>query len=170
MAAQLEGLTLRRLDTQDAQAMLALEKEMLAALPDESWYYPSDLDDFIKVGQEGSGYGYFDNGKLVALAVCSQGEPRGELSYARKIGHDPIGTWDFRDVMIEPKYRRRGLHTAFLQLYEDMARRDGAKAFYATIDPSNLPSIASFQKAGYTLQKTQPAYDGRLRGYYRKTL
>lgn len=165
-----EGLTFRALIKGDEYEMLELEEEMLRALPDPAWYYPSDIEEFREVCEEGSGCGFFDDGRLIGLAVCSNGDVRGELSYARKIGHDPENTWDFRDVIISPAYRLRGLHRAFLRFFTDKAREAGARAMYCTIDPNNTPSVAGFTRAGFALVKVQPAYDGRLRGYYVKPL
>ena len=51
-----------------------------------------------------------------------------------------------------------------------MARAMGGRAIYATVDPGNSASWHNFEKAGYALVCTRPAYDGRMRRYYRLTL
>ena len=39
----------------------------------------------------------------------------------------------------------------------------GYKTIYATVDPDNLPSLRSFEKAGYRQIAEKNVYDGRLR-------
>jgi len=166
----LEGLTHRQLTPQDIPAMMEMQDKVLAALPDPSWYYPAEEWEFVMATEAGEAYGYFQGDTLVAYAEMSPGEKRGEHSYAAKLGHPAQQTYDFHDVMVAPEMRRRGIHSAFLRRFEKLARENGAHTIYATVDPGNGPSYRNFERAGYVVECTIPAYDGRLRRFYRLDL
>lgn len=166
----MDGLTHRQLTPADIPAMMQLQDEVLALLPDPSWYYPAEEWEFTMATEAGEAYGYFSGNQLVAYAEMSPGEKRGEHSYAVKLGKAPERTYDFHDVMVAPEMRRRGIHNAFLRRFEALARQNGAVAIYATVDPGNGPSYRNFERAGYVNERTMPAYDGRLRRFYRLDL
>lgn len=166
----IEGFTLRRLTLDDVPAMLALQADMLAALPDKRWYYPSETWEFELGTREEAVYGYFDGDTLAGFAMLGSVKTRPERCYAKKLGEEPSGTYDFHDVMVSPAYRRRGMHTAFLALLADIARDEGGRVIYATVDPENGASVRNFERAGYARAAQMPAYDGRERRYYRLEL
>lgn len=166
----LTDLTFRPLKRADSPAIMALQQVMLGALPDPSWYYPSPEETFAQCCDRGETYGYWDGNTLAGFAILTPGSVRGEKSYAHKVGDPSENTFDFQDIMVHPSYRRRGMHSAFLSLFEAMSRELGGVAMYCTIAPDNFPSVSSFEKAGYHCVCQKPAYDGRLRGYYKKDL
>ena len=166
----LSDLRCRRLDTADTPAIMALQADMLDALPDSRWYYPSPAIVFEACCIRGETFGFFRGKMLAGFGTLTPWYIRPESCYAHKAGEDPHHTMDFQDVMVSPAFRRRGIHSALLALFDRIARQEKATALYCTIAPENEPSISSFQKAGYHLLKTQPAYEGMLRGYYRKEL
>ena len=166
----LQGLFLRQLIPQDLGALMDLQEQVLRELPDPMWYMPSTREEHEEDIASGDMFGCWDGQVLVGFAALSPWRFRVEKAYAAKVG-DPIeNTYDVRDLMVHTGYRRRGISSAFLRVFEEMARKAGGRAIYATIDPGNLPSIRGFEKAGYVHVRTQPAYDGRLRGYYRLAL
>ena len=166
----LEGLLCRQLTAADAPNIIRLQADMLAALPHPTWYYPSDLAFFTECCERGECFGFFDGPTFAGFGTLTPWYIRPDTCYAHKIDDDPIHTFDFQDVMVAPSYRRRGIHMALHQLFECMAQEAGGVAMYCTIAPDNVPSIASFEKAGYTCVRIQPAYAGMLRGYFRKML
>ena len=166
----LRGLRLRQLIPSDIEDMLALQARVLAALPDPAWYVPSERWEFVDALEGRDAFGYYDGDVLAGFAEITPAAARGERSYARKLNEPSADTFDFHDVMVSPDYRGRGIHTAFLQLFTEMARAVGGRAIYATVDPTNAPSYRNFERAGYALVVTQPAYDGRPRRFYRLTL
>lgn len=167
---RLRGLVCKQLTEPDADAIMALQAQMLAALPARTWYYPSPRALFAVCCQRGEAFGFWDGDSLAGFGILTPWHIRPDACYAHKIGDPPEATFDFQDVMVAPGYRRRGIHTALLALFERMARDAGGRAIYCTIAPENLPSVASFEKAGYVCVRRQPAYEGMLRGYYRKSL
>ena len=62
----------------------------------------------------------------------------------------------------------RARYTPVLNLFE-VARSVDGRAIYATVDPQQR-IWHNFEKAGYALVCTRPAYDGRMRRYYKRTL
>lgn len=166
----LHGLRCRRLDAADTPAIMALQADMLDALPDSHWYYPSPAIVFEACCVRGESFGFFEGETLAGFGTLTPWYIRPETCYAHKVGEDPRHTMDFQDVMVSPAFRRRGIHSALLALFDRVAGQENATAIYCTIAPENAPSISSFQKAGYHWLKTQPAYEGMPRGYYRKEL
>lgn len=166
----LRGLTFYQLTQEDLGAMMALQQLVLSGLPNPSWYVACTVQEHEINLSAGDVFACRAGKKLTGFAVLSKGDTREENAYAAKLGQPVENSFDVRDVMVHPDYRRRGIHSEFLRLFMETARSLGGEALYATIDPDNYPSVKSFEKAGFQHVKTQPAYDGRLRGYYRKEL
>lgn len=150
----------------DVNDMMTLQSRMLASLPDSRWYFPNTREEFEDDVRCGNAWGIRMSGKLVALGVACNGSIHPGGSYAAKLGRSMEGTFDFRDVMVDPDYRRQGIHSAFLNFFRKKALEEHCTVMYATVDPKNVPSRTSFEKAGFQAMATMPAYDGRIRTYY----
>ena len=160
-------VTLTRDDLDD---MMLLQQRMLAALPDKRWYFSSDREEFGAECDAGRASGIRVKGRLAAFAIACPARLEPHKSYARKLGLDEPNSLDFQDIMVDPDFRRQGIHSHFLALFERQARSEGMTAMFCTVDPDNKPSYASFEKAGWQRVRVQSAYDGRIRAYYRKGL
>lgn len=167
---QIPGFTLRILTEADKAQMMAMQDEVLALLPNQSWYFPSEEWEFDSWLAGCEAVAYMDGDVIAGYAVITPWHVRGEHAYAGILGHAVENTYDFHDVMVRPQYRGKGMHTRFLKLFTDAVRADGGKAIYCTVDPENSASWHNFEKAGYEFLLTQPAYDGRSRRYYRLRL
>ena len=154
----------------DAPDMYRLEQRMLSALPSPRWYYPSDEAEFAAQARLGHATGIREEGKLIALNILVPAEEAHHGGYAAVLGRHEPRSLNFEDVMVDPGWRRQGIHSAFLARAEAEARRLGCTAVYATVDPDNQPSLGAFLKAGYREAARQPAYDGRPRVYLRLAL
>ena len=163
-------LQFRQLTRDDMPALSALCRVIEADLPDPEWYYVMEDEGFAVCCDRGETYGFWDGDRLAAFAILTPGPVRGESSYAGRLGCPVETSYDFQDVMVDPAYRRRGLHTAFIDAFAEMARAAGGTAMYCTVSPKNLPSKRSFERSGFELLVEKPAYQGWTRGYYRKTL
>lgn len=166
----LPGLVCRQLTPADADAIMALQAEMLAALPDPTWYYPSPRALFAACCARGESFGFFAGESLAGFGTLTPWYIRPETCYAVKVSQPSEHTFDFQDVMVAPAFRRRGIHRALLAFFERLTRTQGGVALYCTIAPANIPSVASFTQAGYVCLCEQPAYEGMIRGYFRKSL
>ncbi len=164
------GLALRLLTIEDVPAMLALQEKMLAALEDPAWYFPSEEWEFTEAVLGLEAWGAFEEDTLAGFAVMTPGEKRGQHSYAAMLGLPVAHSFDFHDLMVSPAMRRRGIHTAFLALFTALAAAEGGRAVYCTVDPGNGASWRNFERAGYRVVCTRPAYDGRMRRFYRLEL
>lgn len=169
-AYKMRGLTLRQLEMADKPQLKQMQDEVLAALPNPRWYYPSEDWEFDSWLRGREAVGYFDGDVLAGFAVLTGEKVRGQYSYARILGEPVENTFDFHDVMVRPAYRGRGMHTRFLSLFTEMARAMDGRAIYATVDPENEASWHNFEKAGYKCIRVKDAYDGRTRRYYRLDL
>lgn len=161
---------MRPLTEADLPAMMALQDVMLSVLPDPRWYFPSTTEQFAVEVRAGHATGVFVDGDMAAFGIASPGQSHRTESYALRVGEDPADTFDFQDIMVHPAFRRQGIHSAFLAKYRAEALALGCRALYATVDPDNAPSWRSFEKAGFRRLLIQPAYDGRIRAYYRLDL
>ena len=166
----LEGLVCKQLAPTDAASIMTLQAQMLTALPDSTWYYPSDYTMFADCCQRGESFGFFSGETLAGFGTLTPWYARPDRNYALKVGDPVENTYDFQDVMVSPLFRRRGIHSALLDFFEHLARDAGGVALYCTIAPDNIPSVRSFEKAGYQCILQKPAYEGMLRGYFRKRL
>ena len=157
------------LTAQDGPAIMQLQQEMLAALPSPRWYYPSTLEEFSAHAAAGHALGLKANGLLIALNIAVAAS-ESDHSYAALMGLDEPNSMDFQDIMVSPAWRRQGIHSFFLSLREEEARKNHMTSIFATVDPDNVPSLRAFEKAGYVIIGQQDAYDGRPRCYLRKAL
>lgn len=163
-------LSFRQLSRDDMPAIMALCRKVEATMPDPEWYYVMDDEGFALCCDRGETYGYFDGERLTSFAILTPWHVRGDGCYAAKTDLPAENTYDFQDVMVDPDYRRRGLHTSLIARFVEMAREKGGTAMFCTISPKNIPSKRSFEKSGFELLMEKPAYQGWTRGYYRKTL
>ncbi len=150
----------------DASDMMALQQEMLDALPSSRWYFPSREEEYAAKAAGGFALGLWDQGRLIALNIAI---PAGmdDHSYTEMLGMDERCSMDFQDIIVAPSHRRQGIHNFFLALREQQARAMGMTAIFATVDPENEPSLRAFAKAGYVPVAEKITYDGRPRRFLR---
>lgn len=147
----------------DAPAMYALMQEMFAHLPSPRWYYGSTQEELAEQARLGHAVGIRDGERLVAMNILVPAGEAHQGGYAAKLGiHDP-DSLNYEDVIVSPDFQRRGIQRAFLQ----RARSLGYKTIYATVDPDNVPSLSSFEQAGYVRVARMDTYDGRPRVFLR---
>lgn len=129
----------------DLPAMMALQSVMLAELPVPRWYCTSTAAEFAKDVRAEHVHGIRWQGELIAFAIAVPGEGS-EDSYAKKLHHDPAHTLDFRDVMVSPRYRRRGIHSFFLTFFERQAPRPGKLRSTRRSIPTTSPAAPASKK------------------------
>lgn len=159
-----------RLRPEDIDGIMALQQRVVDSLPDPRWYYTSTAEEFLRDMAAGCMLGVRAEGRLIAMGSAIPAARGEHVRYAGDLGQPWLNTLSFSDVMVDPDFRRRGIHTTFLQRFLTYATDMGFTAIYATVDPDNIPSRRAFEKAGYQAIAQQPAYDGRPRVYYRLTL
>lgn len=147
----------------DAPAMYALMQEMFAHLPDPRWYYGSTQEELAAQARAGNAVGIWEGERLVAMNILVPARMAHHGGYAAQIGLSDPDSLNYEDVMVSPDYQRQGIQSAFLH----RARNLGYKTIYATVDPENVPSLSSFEKAGYERVAQKDIYDGRPRVFMR---
>jgi len=147
----------------DAPAMYALMQDMFAHLPNPRWYYGSTQQELAEQAKAGNAVGIWDGARLVAMNILVPARMAHHGGYAAQIGMDDPDSLNYEDVMVSNDYQRRGIQSAFLA----RARTLGYKTIYATVDPENVPSLSSFEKAGYVRVAQKDIYDGRPRVFMR---
>ena len=148
---------------EDAPAMYDLMQEMFAHLPDPRWYYGSTLEELAEQARMGHAVGIWEGSRLVAMNILVPAREAHHGGYAARLGIDDPDSLNYEDVIVAPDFQRRGIQRAFL----DRARGMGYRTIYATVDPDNIPSLSSFEKAGYVQLRRQNTYDGRPRVFLR---
>ena len=166
MHKSLKGFQLIQLQPIHKADMMLLQQQVLDALPNPRWYFPSEEYEFDQWLLDGDAYGFLKGNTLCGYGVITPAEARGSHSYAAVLNFESAHTFDFHDILVLPAYRGLGMHTELLGLFENMVRAVGGTAIYATIDPENEASWHNFEKAGYVCLCTKSAYDGRPRRYY----
>lgn len=155
----------------DLPEVMVLQECMLAALPDPRWYYHGTMQMFEQDMDKGLViYGYYAEKRLAGIASCSVASDTAPVNYAEAIGTEPQMCLNFCDMMVDPDFRRQGIHGALCAQVEAYAVQNGCSQIICTIDPENKPSRRAFEKAGYQAGQMKPTYDGRPRIYYTKSL
>ena len=167
---EIPGFTLRQLTPEDKPLMIAIRDAVMAVLPDPRWYFSMEEWEIDQWLSERSVVGYLDGDKLAGFGAITPEYQRKDHSYARVLGESPENTFDFHDVMVHPAYRGHRMHQKFLQIFTQSVKEQGGKAVYATVDPGNGASWRNFERFGYQVVTTMPAYDGRMRRFYRLAL
>ena len=147
------------LKEQDGPAMYALMQEMFEHLPDPRWYYGSTQEELEEQARMGFATGIWEGERLVAMNFLVPAHLADHGGYAAQLGHDSTNSLNYDGIVVAPDYKRRGIQSAFLE----RARKLGYKTIYATVDPENVPSLASFEKAGYVRVAQENIFDGRPR-------
>ena len=109
----------------DAPAMYRLEQQMLSVLPSPRWYYPSTEAELAAQARLGHAVGIREAGELIALNILVPAKEAHHGGYAAVLGRHEPRSLNFEDVMVDPAWRRQGIHSAFLARAEAEARRLG---------------------------------------------
>lgn len=147
----------------DAPAMYALMQDMFVHLPDKRWYYGSTREELAEQARAGHAVGIWDGARLVAMNILVPARRAHHGGYAAQLGFDEPDSLNFEDVIVAVDHQRQGIQSAFLARASTL----GYRTIYATVDPENLPSLRSFEKAGYACVTRKNVYDGRPRLFMR---
>ena len=93
-------------------------------------------------------YAYLENGKIIGAFVLND-DPRGKYEKANikfKRGEFLI----IHTLATDYEYYRKGIATKIIQFCIEKAKKEGFKALYADIVPTNIPSRNLFQKSGFS--------------------
>ncbi|HEX7709272.1 MAG TPA: GNAT family N-acetyltransferase [Thermoanaerobaculia bacterium] len=138
----IEGLTIRRAAPADASGIASLEHECFGdeALP------------LITIVQ------YLELFAASSLVAIRSERCVGALIAGASVD-DPGCAWVL-DLAVHPQAQGKGLASAMLGRVLVRFRDHGVGEVRATVSPKNAPSLALFSRAGFVIERTEPAYFG----------
>jgi len=98
--------------------------------------------------------------QLIAFALVIANRETPERSLCEDVGKPFNEVITFDAVVVDERFRGRGLHREFLRLAEEFARKNGAKYIAATVAPENVFSRRNFEKAGFEVVAEKIKYNG----------
>ncbi len=95
----------------------------------------------------------FDAGSRRLVLVAEADDVRGFL-IASQVGQE----WELENIVVGQSLQRRGLATALLGQFLDIACRAGAITVFLEVRASNLPARSLYEKHGFRVIGRRPAY------------
>ena len=100
---------------------------------------------------------------LATFLATVDGEPAGHAALLRYVDPDSgiadEGTVELRKLVVDSRFRRRGIASGLLDAVEDAARAAGARRIVLDTGDRQLPAIAGYERAGYRRIPPFPPYD-----------
>lgn len=167
------GLRMRRLESGDLTAMIALMQDVVSRLPVRSWFATDSVDSLQQMLDAGAEmFGAFEGDVLRAYTVLAL--PKEGEAHLGRICGVPEQEWDHVRVLdasvVHESVRGRGLQRYFLALREQRAAAQGVLHVAATVHPDNLASRRNLEAAGFVHACTREMYGDYLRCCYVKRI
>lgn len=160
----------------DLQAVIDLNEEVYAALPDKS-ILRHNSPEMIASCLEAPNLtlGVWDSKKLVAIGILyvpnSLDEDHAhDLFDCVDLPALPLKAANQKLFLVKEGYRGLGLQRQLIRKLEMIATERGYNLLCTTCSPNNDFSINNFIKEGYQYAKTEEKYDGLTRNIYYKLL
>lgn len=157
------------LNENNLDEVIKLQEVIINDLEDKSILYKTKIEDFYNILKDGSNISLglkFDN-KLIAYCFFTFPDKDFYVYKKRfflyKLMRDSMY---FKVVVVEKKYRRRGIHTAFLKMAQNYARNYGIKRIIATVHPNNRTSCHVFENSNFKLKKVKNVHNNEVRNIY----
>ena len=164
-------LTVRRCEPQHLDAILALQSEVLRALPSAELFALGTAEEYEESLTLDCCLGAFDGETLVtfSLMIVNRVTPR---SLGAALGYDSarmLKAVTYDSTFVAPSARGFGLQRAFLPLKDAVAIALSASEALATVAPGNAHSLNNLLADGFTVVERRPMYGGLDRFILRKT-
>ncbi len=167
-----DNLTIRKLDVGYIGAMLDIQEEVIAALPNpdllrrntyqtlEVCFLPPSLV-----------LGAFDGDKFVGFGILYiAGEDSENLAYSLDSHGDLCEYANVKLVIVREGYRGNGLQRRFVKLFEEYSKNVGIKVLLSTVSPLNGYSSRNLEMSGFKVVKELKKYGGKERYLYYKNI
>ena len=162
----------RRATPDDLDKVMALQDEIVEALPDKDLYatfsreeslgqLEHDICIIAECGDDVAGY-----------SVMIPNDPDNPENYGKHFGYDReqlSKTVSMDLTMVPPKYRGYGIQRIFNKLRLGMASEMGATEALTTISPDNPYSYRNFLVLNFDIVDERELYGGKKRYILRKT-
>lgn len=161
-------LSLKLLDATYLDQILHLQEEIIADLPDSSWYVPTTLAEFNDyLSGLGTLLGYVtQDDELAALGIYAHyKDPAHNYGSDLELPQEQLAFVGQIDCTIVKKsFRGNKLQQHLCYAIESIAQKEGMSLLSATVSPDNIYSLSTFIDIGYTIRCEKLKYGG-LRRY-----
>lgn len=152
-------LLIRQIGAEDVGSVLALQQEVMDALPDKNLLVGTDEAQIRESIDLDFCAGIFDGERLAAFAmmVVNRDTPR---NLGQKLGFPAEKCVYFDIIFVHPDYRGMGLQSYALALRDSVARELGAELAFVTVSPENPHSLNNVMKHGFEVYERREMYGG----------
>ena len=158
---------------EDIDKVMALQQEIIDALPDKDLYAPFSREESIAQLEHDICYMAECDGEVAAYSVLIPNDPDNPENYGKLFDYDRERlsvTCSFDLTMVAPKYRGLGIQRIFNKLRLGRAIEMGAKEAFTTISPDNPYSYRNFLVLNFEILETRKLYGGKDRYILHKYL
>jgi len=155
----------------DLDKVLALQAEVMDALPDKDLYAPFTKEESLNQLKNDICYIAECNGEVAGYSVMIPNDPDNPENYGKHFNYDReqlAKTVSMDLTMVAPKYRGRGLQRIFNKLRIGKAIELGATEALTTISPDNPYSYRNFLILNFEIVDERELYGGKRRYILRK--
>ena len=162
----------RRATPDDLDKVLALQDEIVEALPDKDLYATFSEEESLNQLKTDICIIAECNGEVAGYSVMIPNDPDNPENYGKYFGYDReqlAKTVSMDLTMVPPKYRGYGIQRIFNKLRLGMASEMGASEALTTISPDNPYSYRNFLVLNFEIVDERELYGGKRRYILRKT-
>ena len=161
----------RQATPDDLEKVLALQNEIMEALPDKDLYAPFTEEESLNQLKNDICYIAECDGEVAGYSVMIPNDPDNPENYGKHFNYDRdqlAKTVSMDLTMVAPKYRGRGLQRIFNKLRIGKAIELGATEALTTISPDNPYSYRNFLVLNFEIVDERELYGGKRRYILRK--
>ncbi len=161
----------RRATTDDLDKVIALQNEIVEALPDKDLYATFTREESLGQLEHDICIIAECDGEVAGYSVMIPNDPDNPENYGKYFDYDRdqlAQTVSMDLTMVAPKYRGRGIQRIFNKLRLGMAAEMGAHEALTTISPDNPYSYRNFLVLNFDIVDERELYGGKRRYILRK--
>lgn len=162
----------RKAVPEDIDKVIALQDEIVDALPDKDLYATFSREESIAQLEHDICIMAECNGEVAGYSVMIPNDPDNPENYGKYFNYDRdqlAKTVSMDLTMVSPKYRGLGIQRMFNKLRLGMASEMGATEALTTISPDNPFSYRNFLVLNFDIVDERDLYGGKRRYILRKT-
>ena len=161
----------RRATVDDLDKVIALQNEIVEALPDKDLYATFTREESLAQLEHDICMMAECDGEVAGYSVMIPNDPDNPENYGKYFNYDReqlAKTVSMDLTMVAPKYRGRGIQRIFNKLRLGMAAEMGATEALTTISPDNPYSYRNFLVLNFDIVDERELYGGKRRYILRK--
>lgn len=161
----------RKATADDLDAVVALQTEIVDALPDKDLYQTSTEEEYKVQLEEDVCFIAECDGEIAGFSVLIPNDPDNERNYGKYFNYSReqlADTASFDLTMVSPKFRGLGIQRDFNKLRTGVAVEMGAKEGLTSISPDNPYSYRNFLVLNFEIVEERKMYGGKSRYLLRK--